>query len=57
MNRNNRNRRNNQEKEKSKLIRCKTNSRPVFGHEVCISFSSKHSNNNEKNCENCINSF
>ncbi len=47
-------RRNNQQKKSSKVIRCKKNNRPVLEHEVCASFSSKDSSNNQKNCGNCI---
>jgi len=57
MSHNNRNRRNRQEKKKSKIFRCKTHSRPVFGHEICNLFSSKNNSIKEKNCENCKNSF
>jgi len=57
MSQNKRNRRNREEKKKSKIIRCNIHSRPVFAHEVCDSFSSKPNVNNEKTCENCINSF
>jgi len=57
MSRNNRNRRNNQEKKKSNVIRCKIHNRPVFEHETCPQFSIKNSTNNEKTCINCLNSF
>lgn len=53
MGRNKRNRRYNDKKKSSKVIRCKKNNRPVLEHEVCASFSSKDSSNNQKNCENC----
>ena len=54
---NNRNRRSKQEKKKTKIIRCKTHNRPVFGHEICNQFSLKSTGSNEKNCENCSHSF
>ena len=54
---NKRNRRNKQEKKKTKIMRCKNHNRPVFGHEVCDTFNLKSTGSNEKNCENCINSF
>ena len=57
MNHNNRNRRNNQIRKKSKVIRCKIHSRPVFEHEVCSLFSTKNNPNDQKNCQNCKNSF
>ncbi len=50
-------RRNNQMKEKSRIIRCKTHNRPVFEHEVCSQFSSKSNTSNQNNCANCTNSF
>jgi len=57
MRRNNRNGRNRQAKKKSILMRCKTHNKPVFGHEVCSSYSPKNTSNDEKNCNNCKSSF
>lgn len=57
MSRNNRSKRNNEMKKKSKIIRCKEHNRPVFGHEVCSLFSPRSSSNTHKSCENCAKSF
>lgn len=51
------NRRNNQFRKKSKIIRCKAHNKPVFEHEVCSSFIEKIKTNEMKNCENCKHSF
>lgn len=50
------NRRNNQMKKKSVIVRCIVHNRPVFEHETCSKFSSKSGTNNDKNCANCISS-
>jgi hypothetical protein len=57
MRQNNKNRRNRQAKQKSILMRCKTHSKPVFGHEVCSRHLSKNTTDNKKSCDNCISSF
>jgi hypothetical protein len=57
MNNRNRNKRNNQTRKKSKVIRCKTKNQPVFEHEVCTFFSLKDKSITQDNCKNCKNSF
>ena len=57
MRQNNRNRRNRQAKNKTIVMRCKTHSKPVFGHEVCSSYISKNTSDNKKSCDNCKSSF
>ncbi len=52
------NKRNNRfnKKKKSDVIRCRVHSKPVLTTESCSSFIAKSSSDN-KNCENCKNSF
>jgi hypothetical protein len=53
----NRRRRNNENKIRQKVIRCKALNRPVFDHEVCSLFSLKVNSNTQNNCENCTHAF
>jgi len=57
MNRKKSNKRNNQTRNTSKVIRCKAQGKPVFEHEVCTLFSSRDKLINKENCKNCTNSF
>ncbi len=45
------------EQKAKKLTRCHHHSKPVFEHESCSNFSSKHGTTENKNCGNCKYSF
>jgi hypothetical protein len=47
----------NVEQKAKKLTRCHHHSKPVFEHESCSNFSSKHGTTENKNCGNCKYSF